>query len=295
MFIILKNTKLILTFFTLWLSIFFNEKLEDYTAYFCILSLGILHGANDLGIGKKTLHAHAFISKKWILLLIYVLAIFSVAFLLMQFPTMTLTLFVLFSAYHFGEQHWESLISNKGVFAKMFMTAYGMSIFTLLFSAHSLLVSDIIQDISNVRLSPTLIQMSMYASLAITAILYAIKYQKTFEYSFTLRQIFYLLVFFVVFNSTTLLWAFAIYFIFWHSLPSLVDQLNFLYGRTDFKGFVMFVKSSWLYWAMAVLSLGAYYFILKQYLVLELSMFFAFLTALTMPHIFLMYFSKKVD
>ena len=71
MFIILKNTKLILTFFTLWLSIFFNEKLEDYTAYFCILSLGILHGANDLGIGKKTLHAHAFISKKWILLLIY--------------------------------------------------------------------------------------------------------------------------------------------------------------------------------------------------------------------------------
>ena len=175
------------------------------------------------------------------------------------------------------------------------MTAYGMSIFTLLFSAHSLLVSDIIQDISNVRLSPTLIQMSMYASLAITAILYAIKYQKTFEYSFTLRQIFYLLVFFVVFNSTTLLWAFAIYFIFWHSLPSLVDQMNFLYGRTDFKGFVMFVKSSWLYWAVAVLSLGAYYFILKQYLVLELSMFFAFLTALTMPHIFLMYFSKKVD
>jgi hypothetical protein len=71
--------------------------------------------------------------------------------------------------------------------------------------------------------------------------------------------------------------------------------MNFLYGRTDFKGFVMFVKSSWLYWAMAVLSLGAYYFILKQYLVLELSMFFAFLTALTMPHIFLMYFSKKVD
>ena len=295
MFIILKNTKLILTFFTLWLSIFFNEQLEDYTAYFCILSLGILHGANDLGIGKKTLHAHSYISKKWVLLLIYILAIFSVAFLLMQFPTITLTLFVILSAYHFGEQHWDAYISNKGVFAKMFMTAYGMSIFTLLFSAHSLLVSDIIQDISNVRLSPTLIQMSMYGSLAITAILYAIKYQKTFEYSFTLRQIFYLLVFFVVFNSTTLLWAFAIYFIFWHSLPSLVDQMNFLYGRTDFKGFVMFVKSSWLYWAMAVLSLGAYYFILKQYLVLELSMFFAFLTALTMPHIFLMYFSKKVD
>lgn len=291
----MKNTKIILTFFTLWLSIFFNEILEDYIAYFCILSLGILHGANDLGIGKKTLQTHSYISKKWFLLLIYVSTIFCIALLLIQFPSVTLALFVLLSAYHFGEQHWESFISNKGVFTKLFMTAYGMSIFTLLFSAHSPIVSEIIADITSTVVSYKFLQISMYVSLGITALLYIIKYRNQFEYSFALRQAFYLLVFFVVFSSTTLLWAFAIYFIFWHSLPSLVDQMNFLFARNDFKGFLMFVKSSWLYWTMAVLSLGIYFLIIQHYYTLELSLFFAFLTALTIPHIFLMYFSKKVE
>ena len=291
----MKNIKLILTFFTLWLSVFFTDVLEDFVAYFFILSLGILHGANDLGVGEKTLKKYPILSKKWILLLFYVLSIFVVAFLLMQFPTVTLALFVLLSAYHFGEQHWESHISNDGYVSKLFMMSYGMVVFFLLFNAHSILVSEIIADISGFWMSAWLLKALLYVFTAITLLLYMMRYYSKFDGSFKARELFYLLVFFVVFNSTTLLWAFAIYFIFWHSLPSLLDQMNFLYGRRDYRGFVMFVKSSWLYWTMAVLSLGIYFLIIQHYYSLELSLFFAFLTALTIPHIFLMYFSKKVD
>ena len=290
----MQNTKLILTFFTLWLSVFFTDILEDFVAYFFILSLGILHGANDLGVGEKTLKKYPILSKKWILLLFYVLSIFVVAFFLMQFPSVTLALFVLLSAYHFGEQHWESYISNDGYVSKLFMMSYGMVVFFLLFNAHSTLVSEIIADISGFWINASVLKALLYVFTAITLLLYIMRYYSKFDGSFKARQLFYLLVFFVVFNSTTLLWAFAIYFIFWHSLPSLLDQMNFLYGRRDYKGFVMFVKSSWLYWTMAVLSLGIYFLIIQHYYSLELSLFFAFLTALTIPHIFLMYFSKKV-
>ena len=291
----MKNIKLILTFFTLWLSVFFTDVLEDYIAYFFILSLGILHGANDLGVGEKTLKKYPILSKNWVMLLFYVLSIFVVAFLLMQFPSVTLALFVLFSAYHFGEQHWEPYLSNAGYVSKIFMMSYGMVVFFLLFNAHSILVIQIIADISGYWFSASVLRALLYVFIMITLLIYTIRYYSKFDGSFKVRQLFYLLVFFVVFNSTTLLWAFAIYFIFWHSLPSLLDQMNFLYGRRDFKGFVMFVKSSWLYWAMAVLSLGIYFLIIQHYYTLELSLFFAFLTALTLPHIFLMYFSKKVD
>ena len=291
----MKNIKLILTFFTLWLSVFFTDVLEDYIAYFFILSLGILHGANDLGVGEKTLKKYPILSKNWVMLLFYVLSIFVVAFLLMQFPSVTLGLFVLFSAYHFGEQHWEPYLSNAGYVSKIFMMSYGMVVFFLLFNAHSILVIQIIADISGYWFSASVLRALLYVFIMITLLIYTIRYYSKFDGSFKVRQLFYLLVFFVVFNSTTLLWAFAIYFIFWHSLPSLLDQMNFLYGRRDFKGFVMFVKSSWLYWAMAVLSLGIYFLIIQHYYTLELSLFFAFLTALTLPHIFLMYFSKKVD
>ena len=291
----MKNIKLILTFFTLWLSVFFTDVLEDFVAYFFILSLGILHGANDLGVGEKTLKKYPILSKNWVMLLFYVLSIFVVAFLLMQFPSATLALFVLFSAYHFGEQHWEPYLSNAGYVSKIFMMSYGMVVFFLLFNAHSILVIQIIADISGYWFSASVLKALLYVFIMITLLIYTIRYYSKFDGSFKVRQLFYLLVFFVVFNSTTLLWAFAIYFIFWHSLPSLLDQMNFLYGRRDFKGFVMFVKSSWLYWAMAVLSLGIYFLIIQHYYTLELSLFFAFLTALTIPHIFLMYFSKKVE
>ena len=154
----MKNTKLILTFFTLWLSVFFTDILEDFVAYFFILSLGILHGANDLGVGEKTLKQHPILSKKWVMLLFYVLSIFVVAFLLMQFPSVTLALFVLLSAYHFGEQHWESYISNDGYVSKLFMMSYGMVVFFLLFNAHSTLVSEIIADISGFWINASVIE-----------------------------------------------------------------------------------------------------------------------------------------
>lgn len=289
----MKNIQLICTFFTLWLSVFFNDNSENIAAFFFILSLGILHGANDIGVGVKTFGTHPFFSNKWALLITYLISIGGVAWLLYAIPSFTLLFFVLISGYHFGEQHWNNLIYKKRGILTVFFTSYGLLVFSILFHAHTGAVIDIIADITNISLNPSFFSYLIWASFALTILIYLLFFRHLFSLSFALKQLFYILLFSVVFNSTSLLWAFAIYFIFWHSLPSLIDQMNYLYGNTSIASLKSYFKESLLYWLAAMGSFMAYYFFLREYAVLDLSMFFAFLTALTIPHIMMMFFLKK--
>ena len=43
-----ENFMLFFTFFLFWVSIQFGEVAEDFLAYVMVISVGILHGANDL-------------------------------------------------------------------------------------------------------------------------------------------------------------------------------------------------------------------------------------------------------
>ena len=43
-----QNIMIFFTFFLLWISIQFGEVVEDFLAYAMVISVGILHGANDL-------------------------------------------------------------------------------------------------------------------------------------------------------------------------------------------------------------------------------------------------------
>jgi hypothetical protein len=44
---------------------------------------------------------------------------------------------------------------------------------------------------------------------------------------------FYLLLFTILFKSSSLIWGFAIYFVIWH-IPSIIDQIKFLNGSFSF-------------------------------------------------------------
>ena len=287
------NIQLILTFLFLWLTIFFNEGTENYVASIFILSLGILHGANDIEIGKKTLLYSKKLSNKYVLLTLYIISILIISLLLFRFPLLTLILFLVLSSFHFGEQHWSSLIKIKSKTSNLFMLSYGLLIFNILFKAHTSLVIQIIKEITSFRVNEETINILLVSSFFTTIILYLTIFKKTLNFKFSVKQLFYLLLFFVVFNSASLIWAFAIYFILWHSLPSLLDQMLFLYGKKDYNSFLKFFKEGFIYWFIALLSLTTYYFVLKSYYKIEISMFFAFLTALTIPHIFLMFFLKS--
>lgn len=94
----MRNLSIVLTFFALWLSTQLSPTVQDYLAYILILTIGVLHGANDI-----TLIGTVSNSKK--LFLAYLAAMVFVSFLFLISKGIALLFSILISAYHFGEQH----------------------------------------------------------------------------------------------------------------------------------------------------------------------------------------------
>ncbi len=64
-----SNIKLIITFFMLWATSFLSPRLEDYLAYFMILTVGLLHGSNDIELLFKNYKLKR--SKFYLILIFY--------------------------------------------------------------------------------------------------------------------------------------------------------------------------------------------------------------------------------
>ena len=81
----------------------------DYLAIFGVLTLGILHGANDLSL----LQSIRFMRTKSQRFLVYIATVLLFSLILYHFPLTALLFFVLFSCYHFGEQQWTHRFQSK--------------------------------------------------------------------------------------------------------------------------------------------------------------------------------------
>jgi Brp/Blh family beta-carotene 15,15'-monooxygenase len=109
-----------------------------------------------------------------------------------------------------------------------------------------------------------------------------------------LKEVFSLLVFAIIFNSSSLIWGFTIYFIFWHSIPSLLDQIKFIYGDLKKKSVLKYIKAALPYWLVSLVGIAVIFLIFKDEKHFH-SLFFAFIAAVTFPHaiVMLTMFSKK--
>ena len=109
------NFSIVSSFLGLWISTHVPESFELILGFILIFTFGMIHGSNDLLIVKKLLKNIKHYSK--FTLLIAYLFIVSLAILVFYLiPSLAMILFVLFSAYHFGEQHWEeNLMSIQNI------------------------------------------------------------------------------------------------------------------------------------------------------------------------------------
>jgi Brp/Blh family beta-carotene 15,15'-monooxygenase len=279
---------IVTTFLSLWFTIKVESGVEDMVAYFLILTFGILHGANDL---KLIQAANSQAKKKYDFLKVasyYVLFILFCAALFYYLPIFALSAFVIFSGYHFGEQHWSSKLNQQTRIIKWFYTSYGLVVLFLLFASHAAEVNSVIEDITGF-----VVPIKYYTYLLLfngglwgALYLFLSRYRKL--YSNWVKEVFYLAIFLIVFKMASLLWAFAIYFILWHSLPSLVDQIMFLYGRVTKKNIFLYLKTSFIYWAISVIGLVLLYLFFGGQSDAFLPFFFSFLAAITFPHVLVM-------
>tara|TARA_B100001564_G_scaffold326670_1_gene309091 strand:- start:1812 stop:2660 length:849 start_codon:yes stop_codon:yes gene_type:complete len=278
----------------LWITSLLPETFELFLGFILIFTFGMVHGSNDIMIVDK-------LSKKtnstfFIILSTYLMVVTAAILIFYFIPVLALILFILFSAYHFGEQHWEEVLSNLSLpLQKFFFFCYGLLILFLVFLFNVEAVIKIIYEITSLELN------DIYAS-EVTRTLFVILfliiahavYKKQIAVKSVLKELFSLVVFTIIFNSSSLIWGFTIYFIFWHSIPSLLDQITFIYGDLKKKSVLKYVKAAFPYWLVSLLGIVVLFLFFKEEKHFH-SLFFAFIAAVTFPHaiVMLTMFSKK--
>ena len=281
----IQKISIITSLLGLWFTSFFSNNVQIIIGFLLIFVFGILHGANDLIIITSLKQENN--NKNFLKILISYLLIITITSSLFIFaPSLAIMLFIVISGYHFGEQHWQNL--KEGISKKnkiLFSLNYGMFILLLLFKFHIPEVQTIIQNITSHLIPITVFKISLFIASLVLLIqsIWLINRSNYFAKNAVL-QILFLIVFAIIFKVGSLIWGFTIYFIMWHSLPSLNDQIKFLYGSYSLKNFISYLKSALVYWVLSLLGIMILYYLLKDETIFE-AIFFSFLAAITFPHV----------
>ena len=270
----------------LWATSFLSPKLEDYLAYFMILTVGLLHGSNDIELLFKNYKLKK--NKSYVVLLLYIALILITAVFFIQLPSVMLVVFILFSAYHFGEQHFNKKIRIQSPLRDFFFVAYGLILFFMLFALNSADTILIMNQIGFTGVTEEHFFLGLFLSLSAMLFTGAIlRLEKALETNIV-REMFLLLLFYLIFKLATLMWAFAIYFVIWHAYPSILDQMTYLKGRVNESGFIQYLKSSLLYWSISVFGIVLLFILTSRNTELFNALFFTLIAAISFPHIFVM-------
>jgi Brp/Blh family beta-carotene 15,15'-monooxygenase len=278
------NFSIILSFAGLWITSIFSGDLEIILGFILIFSFGILHGSNDILLidsisNQKT--RYPFIR----VLTIYLTIVFSAVVIFYLIPLFALVLFILFSAFHFGEQHWEYRNLKVSEFLKNGLySTYGLLVLQLLFVLNPEEVIEIVYSITGYALEKSTIWYAFITNVIVFAIISIYFFYKSLIFkSIILTEVFYLLIFSVIFKVSTLIWGFTIYFILWHSVPSLYEQITFIYGQFNKRNIQNYCKKALPYWIVSLLGISLVYIIFKDEKIFS-AIFFSFLAAVTFPH-----------
>ena len=276
------------TLFCVILNYTVSEFYIDILSGFGILTFGIVHGANDLLLINKTTNTTKSIFTQFFIYLTLVLLFFIFFYVI---PSLALITFVILSSYHFGEQQWTLFEKTNNNIIKILYFSYGLLIFSILFYFNFNEVSFIIKDITDQSLDLTFFKNLLIFS-SLTTLIISIMLFKHLKNQL-LIQIFLLIFFLITVYFTDLLMSFAIYFVLWHSLPSILEQSKFLFGSSERTHLKIYLKKASLYWILSILGLTVTYYIFKDSQSQLLSIFFSFLAAITFPHTFVISKIKK--
>ena len=273
-----------------------NNFLSAPLCFLLIISFGISHGALDNEKGKKLLRKFKIKN----ILLFYLSYIFVSLIILLfwfYFPTLTLSLFLIVAAYHFGKEDSEIMGPKKNVFLKVIYFLKGsIVILAPLFFKYN--ETSNLFDILNFNLEllsylneNNLIKIFFYISLISN--LYFLIENIDENYDFIILDLFSINLLFYLLSPLA---AFSLYFCFIHSLRHTVSLCNNLDKKSLSKGFKRFLKK-----ALPLTIITAVIFIIVVFIIIKyntldfalLNVIFIGLASLTFPHILLEYLLEK--
>ena len=278
------NSRISIICISLIVSYFVSDLYENILGFILILSIGVVHGANDLLIINK--YSKKETKRSEALYFFYYLTIVFLGFVFFYvFPSIALLTFVIVSIYHFGEQHWEVNLSKSDSvnLNKVFLFIFhGIIFFIIIFMNNLKIVNEVL---SSFNINP-LENYYLLLALIVFSVLYFLflLYLKNLRKYLFNEAIFFSLLFLLTIN-TTLIFGFAIYFIFFHSLLSIKDQIKFIYDDDNPKNLKKYIITSMPYFILALTFLLIFYLVVDFEKINLLPIIFTFLAAITFPHV----------
>ena len=278
------NSRISIICISLIVSYFISDIYENILGSILILSIGVVHGANDLLIINK--YSKKETKRSEALYFFYYLTIVFLGFVFFYvFPSIALLTFVIVSIYHFGEQHWEVNLSKSDSvnLNKVFLFIFhGIIFFIIIFMNNLKIVNEVL---SSFNINP-LENYYLLLALIVFSVLYFLflLYLKNLRKYLFKESIFFSLLFLLTIN-TTLIFGFAIYFIFFHSLLSIKDQIKFIYDDDNPKNIKKYIITSMPYFILALTFLLIFYLVVDFEKINLLPIIFTFLAAITFPHV----------
>tara|TARA_B100000282_G_scaffold7964_1_gene5601 strand:+ start:107 stop:994 length:888 start_codon:yes stop_codon:yes gene_type:complete len=271
------------TFFII-LSCLFSVNYQDMVGFSLILSVGLIHGANDLLIIKRNTSSDTNFSQFKSFIKYFGIVLAGLIFFYF-FPSFALISFILVSIYHFGEQHIEAIPLDKNLKNSrryISIISHGILLFTIIFMNNTKVVVDVFSSFNIVFLNYNF----LIIILIITSILYAsILIIKKDLQPFLISEILFFGLFYFLSITSSLILCFSVYFIFFHSILSIKDQVKYIYGSNNSKSLKRYIKNSLPYFILALIFLILFYICTEIDNNDLLPIIFTFLAAITFPHV----------
>jgi beta-carotene 15,15'-dioxygenase len=273
-----------------------SDQAQVYLFVGGIVFLGIPHGAADVMIGMgstnslhKSLSAPYFLAKYAGRLLIF-------WFIIYWFPLTGIFLFLIFSAYHFGETDLHQF-DTKTLSGKVFVFSYGLVILCVIIMQHFTEVMPLLDIVTNETTLPGLgniIEPYKLLALSISGLFFFFAaFIHLYHHSGNIRFEGILVRFcciIIILYYLPLMLGFTFYFIVWHSVLSIQMIFKYLkneksYAKADIS--TQMVKYSLLaLTALAIVGYFGYQFSNRSSFIVYI---FLGLAVLTAPHMQVMY------
>jgi Brp/Blh family beta-carotene 15,15'-monooxygenase len=250
-----------------------------------ILSIGLMHGATDhfLFMNAKGLHTKGSIPS--VFFFKYLLTLALMALMWWIAPLLAFSVFILTSAYHFGQTQWQYVsISEQSPLKKLLYLSWGMLILSTIVVLNpqesNLLINSVISDPFDVESLRWLIFAS--GGLWMLTLAFLIRHLSVKTLSLELLEL--VVIVFVSLQGNLLL-SFALFFGLWHSLRASQVQIDKLKEDQQFN-WRAFILGSLPFTLISIAGIAILLWVsnqLNQRIQPEM-LFLIAISVLTMPH-----------
>jgi Brp/Blh family beta-carotene 15,15'-monooxygenase len=281
--------KLIIALSSLLLYVLIGDtELELIIAFTLILIVGIPHGSTDHLLSGTLGNDGANKLSLWQFVLLYLSVMISYASIWYFYESVAFTIFLVISAYHFGEAQ---LIRSKMHSTSVHITylLWGSTALLVLFLPH---LPEIEALIVPYLISSEVMKVFSTLDLYILGIaiipLFVLLYIHSPKLFF--REALELLILYVISYNTSLLVGFAVFFAFWHSYDATIFQVLKLSAlRKDFN-LKSWVKAAAPYTIVSWLGIVLIIILANQFETSWplITLFFIIVSLITLPHVIVM-------